>query len=237
MVHRLAKLAWLTPLAALAGCAHVSESTTREILAREPVRLSELPQATLDRLDVVHSLSGQMLVLRVTRHERCVVDMAERQRVREHVVREPRQSSIAGEAVLFGAATATAIAAFGSEDDGNSGALRRPDVVGATAVAVALASGVALAVDASRYTNEIHERVVVVAKKKKRVADCEKQGPSPRRVELVTRGGRRFSAGLDGLGRTELRLPEDIWPEDGRLDLDLFVDGTLQRRLIVTRQR
>jgi hypothetical protein len=56
-------------------------------------------------------------------------------------------------------------------------------------------------------------------------------------VELVTRGGRRFSAGLDGLGRTELRLPEDIWPEDGRLDLDLFVDGTLQRRLIVTRQR
>lgn len=222
-------------LLGLWGCAHVTETRSRQVMYSESVRLAEVPQAALDQMAISHTLSGRDLSLRVVREERCVVDLGERQLVRERVVRKPRQSSLAGEAVLLGAGVATAFAAFESSDD-SGGSVRPTQVIGVTAVAVALASGVALAVDASQYSDRTTTKVVVTPRKEQRVAACEKRTEGPRQVELVTQSGRRFSSGLDGHGRAKIRLPDDVWPEEGPLDLDVLVDGAPARRLIVTRR-
>lgn len=226
---------WIGALIASTGCAHVTETRTHVVLASESVRLAEIPQADLDRVSVEHRLVGDDLVLRVVRQERCVVDLAERHLIKERVVREPRQSSLAGEAGLLGVGTAAAITAFESSSDDEGSGIRPSDVIGVTALAIALASGVALTVDASRHSDRTETRTVVTPSKEQRVAACEKRSAPPQQIELVTVGGRRFSAGLDGHGRARVRLPKDVWPEDGRLDLDLVLDGAPVRRLVVLR--
>ena len=229
---------WLGALILLTGCAHVAETRTRTVLGTESVRLGEIPQADLDRVSVEYRLVESELVLRVVRQERCVVDLAERHLIRERIVREPRQSSLAGEAVLLGVGTAAAVTAFESSSDDEGSGVRPSDVVGVTALAIAVASGVALTVDASRHTDRTETRSIVTPRKEQRVAACEKRSAPPQQLELVTPNGRRLASGLDGHGRARVRLPDDLWPDDGRLDsrpgLGRRISSTSRREEAVT---
>ena len=215
-----------------AACAHVEEVRVRQVLDDESVRLTETPRPELSHARVKATLSGGGLALLVRAESRCLVQFAERIRTRERVRRPPSAAALAAEASLMAIGLAVGIGLRrGSSADGD---LDGGDVVGVTALAVGMGSGVALGVDASRYSDTEVESTRLVPEAAPRVVPCERRGTRPTRAELITPAGRRFVTLLDGMGRGGVRLPDDIWVDD-QVDFDVKVDGALVQRLVIVR--
>jgi hypothetical protein len=221
---------WLSPLLLLPalGCAQVRETQTRTVLDAQSVRLSEVARPDLSRPNLRVTLSGRELALTVTGEARCVVQFGERVTVREHTVRVPSATTLAGEAVLMGVGLIVAASNFrANASDGR-------EVLGPLALIGGLGAGVALGVDASRHAD--HESVETTTEPDgpPRVAPCERRASRATKVELVTPAGRRFVAPLDGFGRGRVTLPDDVFA-DGAVDFDVRIDGVVVRRLVLRR--
>lgn len=221
---------WLPALLLLPalGCAEVRERQTRTVLDAQSVRLSEIPRPDLSRPELHATLSGRDLALAVRNEARCVVQFGERVTVREHTVRVPSPTTLAGEAVLVGVGLFAAASLSRAEEG------KRRDVLTSLALAGSLGAGVALGVDASRHTNRVSVETTTEPDGPPRVAPCERRGSRAARVELVTPTGRRFVTALDGFGRGRVSLPDDVFT-DGAADFDVHVDGSLIRRLVLRR--
>lgn len=215
----------------VSACAHVQETHTRQILSEESVRLAETPRPDLSRAVVRGTLSGRELRLSVSAEARCIVEFGDRVTARERVRRVPSATTLAGEAVLAGVGLSAGAALRRSSPDDE---VKGRDVVGVIALAAGLGAAVALGIDASRHSDRQTVATTTVPDGEARVAPCRGRGARPTRVELATPGGRRFVARLDGFGRGRLSLPDDVWSDD-QVDFDVWVDGVLVRRLLLTR--
>jgi hypothetical protein len=160
-----------------------------------------------------------------------VVQFGERVTVRERVRRSPAPAVLAGEAVLAGAGLIVAAGVRrSSADDSPDGR----DALGIGALSLGLGAAVALAIDGSRYADHEIVTSTIEADGRARVAPCAVPGRRPTRVELRTPGGRSFTSPLDARGRGRVRLPDDVWADDG-VDFDLLVDGVVVRRVTFLR--
>jgi len=218
-------------VACTAACAHVDETRVRRVVDEDSLRLSETPLPDRARARVSAKLSGSVLELTVRTEPRCLVQFAERVTVRERVRRTPRAATLAAEASLLALGLAVGAGLRQSSPDDEVGAR---DLFGVAALAGGLGAGVALGVDASRWSDTEVEISETVPDPEPRVAPCRVPVAPARRALLVTRSGRQLAVALDGLGRGRARVPDDLWVDD-QLDLDVQVDGVVVERLVVER--
>ncbi|MBI3206488.1 MAG: hypothetical protein HYZ29_33435 [Myxococcales bacterium] len=229
-------MGWLGRIAPIAlvwcvACAHVDETRVRSVIDEESLRLSETPRPDLARARVSARLSGPELELTVRSEPRCLVQFAERVRVRERVRRTPSAAALGAEAALMALGLAAGIGLRRGSSDGEVGAR---DVLGVVALSGGLGAGVALGIDASRWSDTEIESTETVPDDEPRVAPCKVPVALAVRAVLVNRAGRALVVPLDGLGRGRARVPDDFW-EQAQLDLDVKVDGVVVQRLVLER--
>lgn len=231
MAHRLV-LPALT-FATLAGCSSITETRTRQVLDTQSIRLSEQRRVEEKPMVSVLRVGASELELGARMNERCLVQFGEREVVRESVVRAPNRNLLGLGAVGIGVGTGTALYSVSSSRDSDT--LTTMDYVGLGGIAVAVASGVYLAVDAKRATRSEVVRKFQTTDREERLAPCSEPPPVPGRIELRTDDGRRFVSSIDGSGVARFRLPADFWKAGPRVEVSVRVDGRPGPGLVLER--
>lgn len=220
----------MVALAALAtgtlglGCATIHETRTQQVLDEQSVRLSEQRAPEQREYQLSPRWRAHQLDIHVDTSERCLVVFGERRRVREKIVRSHSGTTTALEIAGLGAGSVAFLYGGGKTADAGGG----PPAVAFVMLAglgLAVASGVALAVDTKLSSDYELEHTVEPVASEERMAPCSQRGSRPQRIELTTDRGRRFLSSIDGRGIAHFQLPADLWGDSPTVTLRVMVDG------------